>query len=249
MLIDIYYLSRMRNINDTYKMVQIINVDTNTVLDINKSQITALAKNLRLILDIRNLSEGDIAQALNIPVMTIRRLVSGETTDPRISTLKTIADYLNVSLDSLIDDNALNSITLMNKNTPQFVPVLDWETAANINSILDINLKTWSKWHPVATIHQQLSDNAFALESRPSMQPRFPNGSLFIIDPNETPSDRDIVLVRMNNNRSLSLRELIIDSPKWQLQPIVSGSEFLFYHEKEHSLVGVVLLTIFNSRR
>ncbi|MCD6040282.1 MAG: helix-turn-helix protein [Gammaproteobacteria bacterium] len=224
-------------------------MNTISALNISKSQAKALATNLRLILDARHLSESDLAHALNLPIMTIRRLVSGETADPRISTLKTIADYLNISLDSLTNNNESNPINLMNKSMPQFVPVLDWETAATTASIKEINLKTWEKWHPIATVDQPLSKNAFALPSRPSMQPRFPHGSLFIIEPNEAPHDRDIVLVKISKNSSLSLRELVIDSPKWQLQPIVPGSALLFYEETEHVIVGVVILTLFNSRR
>jgi hypothetical protein len=47
----------------------------------------------------------------------------------------------------------------------------------------------------------------------------------------------------------LSLRELIIDPPKWQLLPIVSGSESLFFDEKKHSILGVVVLTILHQRK
>lgn len=226
-------------------------MNTNTVkeLKINKSQINALAANLRLLLDARCLSEYEVAQALGMPVMTVRRLVSGETTDPRISTLKAIADYLNIGMNSLMEDNSSIPITLLNKNIPQFFPVLDWQTIATIQSLHDIDLKAWKKWHPVAVTDQLLGKSAFALESRPSMQPRFPAGSLFIIDPDEKPSDRDLVLIKIKSDGSLSLRELVIDSPKSQLQPIVSGSELLFYREAEHVLVGVVVFTILNARR
>jgi len=217
---------------------------------IDKTQQKKLASNLRKLLDERNLSENEIAQAINIPVMTVRRIVSGETTDPRISTLTLLADYFNVSLDSLMDDYETKSISLMNKNVPQFIPILDWKTAASIKTTKDIDLKTWKDWHPITLGDQySFSDKAFALESRPSMQPLYRRGTLFIIEPNETPADTDIVLVKINKENTLSLRELIIDPPKWQLQPVVHGSEMIFYDKKEHSIVGVVILTMLCSRR
>lgn len=225
-------------------------MNTIAALKMNESQIKTLAKNLRMLLEVHQVTENEIAQSLNIPVMTVRRLVSGETTDPRISTLKLMADYFKVSIDSLIEDNAFNSIASMGKAAPQFIPVLNWQTIKDINSTNDINLKTWKEWHPIVFGDQfLLGNNAFALESRPSMQPRFPIGTLFVIDPNETPRDSDVALIKMKTDGSISLRELIIDSPRWQLSPIVSGSETLFYDESQHRIMGIVVLTILQARK
>jgi transcriptional regulator with XRE-family HTH domain len=59
-------------------------------------------------------------------MMTIRRLLSGETTDPRISTLKLIADYFGVSIDSLIEKGNLAASSNFGKARPLFVPKLNW---------------------------------------------------------------------------------------------------------------------------
>jgi SOS-response transcriptional repressor LexA len=218
--------------------------------EINDSQLKKLAKNLQMLLNEHQVTEGEIAQSLAIPVMTVRRLVSGETTDPRISTLKLMADYFNVSIDSLIEDNTSKSISLMSKSMPQFVPILDWNTAMRIKSIKEIETKSWKEWYPVILGDQTLlSNDAFALESRPSMQPRFPIGTLFIIDSNEIPNDGDIVLIKMKMSGELSLRELIIDSPRWQFQPVIAGSDTLFYDNSQHHIAGVVILTILHTRK
>lgn len=220
-----------------------------TELKPSKIQVQTLAKNLRSLLNARNISENEIAQSLDIPVMTIRRIVSGETADPRISTLKLIADYFDVSIDALMGNNE-KSINLMTKKMPQFVPILDWEIAGNINSTKEINLINWKQWQPIVFgDNASLSENSFALESRPSMQPRFPKGTLFIIDPNETATDGDIVLIKIKNSKDLSLRELIIDPPRWQLQSIVTGSEVLFYDSSLHNIMGVVVLNMLHTRK
>jgi transcriptional regulator with XRE-family HTH domain len=221
-----------------------------TEFKITKSQISKLAKNLRALLSELKVSENDIAQSLNIPVMTVRRLVSGETTDPRISTLKLFADYFNISVDSLIEDHSNKSINITGKNTPQFVPILDWNTAAKITSVQELDLKSWKDWYPVILGDESsLSENAFALTSKPSMQPRFPLGTLLIIDSIETPIDGDLVLIQMKKDNELSLRELIIDPPKWQLQPVTPGSEILFYDKKQHRIAGIVILIMLHSRK
>ncbi|MEO8402380.1 MAG: XRE family transcriptional regulator [Gammaproteobacteria bacterium] len=225
-------------------------MDTSSALGIDSTQVQALAKNLRTLLDSRGVSEGEIAQSLGIPVMTVRRIVSGETADPRISTLKLIAKYFDVSIDLLLENNDEKMLPFMAKRTPQFVPILDWKTAGDITDCKQIDLSTWKKWHPIVfNNHSSLSDKVFALESRPSMQPRFPTGTLFIIEPDEPPTDGDIILIKMKTDGDLSLRELVIDPPKWQLQPIVAGSEVLFYNKNQHHIVGVVILSMLHNRK
>lgn len=63
-----------------------------------------IAKNLSELLKKHCLKTNQLAHHLGLPTMTIRRLLSGETGDPRISTLKCIADYFDVAVDVLIAD-------------------------------------------------------------------------------------------------------------------------------------------------
>ncbi len=221
-----------------------------TELKITKSQIQKLADNLQSLMKIKNVSESDISEKLNVPIMTVRRIVSGETIDPRISTLKLLADYFDVPVDSLIEDNKSRLISITSQHIPQFIPILDWKTASNINSIQYLDLHSWKEWQPVVLGNgSSLSSLAFALESRPSMQPRFPIGTLFIVDPKELPTDGDIILVKLKTNSDLSLRELSIDLPKWQLHPVITGSQTIFYDEKQHIIIGIVVLTMLYKRK
>lgn len=68
-----------------------------------------LSRNLSLLMKENNISESELARALNLPYNTIHRLISGYTTDPRISTLKLIASYFSVSLDNLFNSHCLSS--------------------------------------------------------------------------------------------------------------------------------------------
>lgn len=220
------------------------------ILKITQNQAKRLSDNLTRILAERDLSESVIASALNIPVMTVRRVVSGETIDPRISTLKLLADYLNVSIDSLMEDDDQKSIEHLEKSQPIFVPILDWKIIKSIKSIKDLDLKLWKEWQPVVLGSScAISGDAFAIFTKPSMQPRFPIGTLLVIDPEEEPIDGDIVLIQTSKNGDLSLRGLVIDSPRWQLQPITPGSEMLFYEEKQTRIIGVVVLTMLHARK
>jgi transcriptional regulator with XRE-family HTH domain len=218
---------------------------------VSGSEPQVIADNLRALFKKRRVSESEVALALNIPVMTIRRLLSGETTDPRVFTLKTIADYFDISVDVLLEEKEAQPLELSGKNKSIFVPVFDWATLEKSSSIIkDINLSEWKDWHLVSLWNSlNLGKNSFALESRPFMYPRFQNGTLFIIDPDTSPSDGDLVLIKINKSNEITLRELKIDSPDWQLHPVVPGSTVLEYDNETYSVVGVVLLTLFYNRR
>ena len=208
-----------------------------------------IAENLHSLLKSNALNASQLAQALGIPMMTIRRLLSGETTDPRVSTLKLIADYFGITIDSLIEKGNLVASSF-GKTRPFFIPKLSWEIVGKISSLSEINLSVWKDWQPVSLGEKdKISASAFALESRPSMFPRFPQGTLFIFDSDATPKDGDIVLIKLKKNNELTLRELIIDPPEWQLYPVVTGSNVMLYSESEHKIIGINILTMLFNRK
>lgn len=220
-----------------------------TELKISKSNINQLADNLRALMKERDTSESGLAKHLNLPLMTIRRLTSGETVDPRISTLKLIADHFNVPIGYLIqDEHTPRMAMLLNQTQPHFIPILNWQTLASIDSMNHFNKTQWKNWHPISVSEQHsLSKNAFALPSKATMQPRFPLGTLFVVDPDEKPMDGDLVIIKIKNE--ISLRELTIDPPNKILKPIIQGSEPAPYIPSEHMIVGIIVLTMFYSRQ
>lgn len=209
-----------------------------------------LADNLRRLLQTHRLNANQVAQALGIPMMTVRRLLSGETADPRISTLRLIANHFGVTVDSLMEGNDQVLIKSLKKTKPLFVPILDWNTAEKMNRVTDLNLTQWEEWQSVSLgENESIGSHAFALESRPSMYPRFPQGTIFIIDPDVTPADGDIVLVKIKKNNELALRELAIDPPDWRLHSLISDTNVLQYSKLDHEIVGVNILTMLYNRR
>lgn len=219
-------------------------------LKMHDDQKIALSQNLSTLLEIHHVNQSQIAQTLDIPVMTIRRLLSGETTDPRISTLKLIADYFNITVDSLIQSNEQFIKHTRKKSIPLFLPILDWETVKKITTIHELDLRKWKSWQSISLNEKDsISNEAFALESRPSMYPRFPQGTLFIIDPNISPIDGDTVLVKLLDNNELTIRELSIDPPERTLYPLIPSSKPLQFSKDVHYIVGVNLITLFYNSR
>lgn len=209
-----------------------------------------LSRNLSLIMKENNVSESDLARALNLPYNTIHRLISGHTTDPRISTLKMIASYFHVSLDSLLNQ----SMSIQNEEkshaNPRTVPIITWEQLSDNEFLKTISQHNWDNWLPISLVSiDTLSFQAYALESRPSMQPRFPIGTFFIIDPDCKPIDGDLILVKFIKENAVSLRELIIDPPSMRFLPIIENSEVLNFIASEHEIIGVVVLSMHHCKR
>jgi len=204
-----------------------------------------IAENISALLKQNNLNANQLAQILGVPMMTIRRIMSGETEDPRISTLKMIADHFHVSIDLLIGDVPKSVLTPSKKSKSYLVPKITWEDLSKFNNDEEFDLSTWSAWQSLSlNENDSLSKKTFALESRPSMYPRFPKGTLFIIDPNAKPTDGDIVLIRLKENEEFTLRELIIDPPNWRLSPLVMDSNLINFNSESHEIIGVSLITM-----
>ncbi|MFT3741565.1 MAG: S24 family peptidase [Gammaproteobacteria bacterium] len=209
-----------------------------------------LAINLNELLKSHNLNANQLAHLLDIPMMTIRRLLLGETTDPRISTLKILADYFNISVDSLINDSKNSFLNKhIEKTKSYFVPKMTWDILKEIEAISDIDLINWNEWQHISIKEKNgIGSNAFALGSRPSMYLRFPKGTIFILDPNIDPIDGDIVLIKFYKTKELTLRELVIDAPNWQLKPLVPSSNIVSYNSEEHQIMGINVLAVLSNR-
>ena len=108
-----------------------------------------IAENLAALLKQNNLNATQLAHFIGIPMMTIRRLLSGETEDPRISTLKLIADYFNISVDLLIGDDPRNILVSSKKIKSYLIPKLNWELLSSVNNIEKINFDDWSEWQTI----------------------------------------------------------------------------------------------------
>ncbi len=205
-----------------------------------------LADNLLNLMEKAKVTDSDLARALDLPYNTIKRITSGETTDPKLSTLSMIADYFQIGIDALLHGG---SMPFAKAERPISVPILSWEDISMASFPENIHLAQWQNWVPVATSGSlQLSENAYAIKSKKFMEPRFPSGTTFIIDPNEKPHDGDIVLVKILETNEVTMRELEIDPPLWQLHSVNSSSQPIQFDNKKYRIMGVSMLTILQSR-
>lgn len=180
------------------------------------AMLEQLIINLRRLMAINNISEAELARKTNIPQPTLHKILSGKTTDPRASTLRLLGNFFCISIDELLTGIS-NSQQTTAINNMQYIPVISWNEC--IDSTCFTKKTNPTNWDDCIT-SEFVSKNAYALKSKPCMEPRFPKGTIFIIDPDFSPVDGDFIVVYYPNTQEATLRVLSIDGPTKLLSPI-----------------------------
>jgi SOS-response transcriptional repressor LexA len=202
--------------------------------------IDTITTNLQRLMRARNISEAELARQTGTPQPTLHKILSGKTENPRASTLKALADFFDISMDELLTGEIITQRNSLH-NTIQSIPIISWdECIDNFNFVNSLTPTNWCHW----TVCETLSKNAFALISKPSMEPRFPKGTILIIDPNTKPVDGDFAIVHYPNTSEATLREFSIDGPiRLLLQINGNGEQSNLDNIK---ILGILIKSIFS---
>jgi len=99
------------------------------------------------------------------------------------------------------------------------IPLISSVTAGNWGEIVDNfapgDAESW------ITTDAKTSGKAFALKIQgDSMEPRIQDGDIIIVDPQQAPIHKSIVVVRQNGDTEATCKQLIIEGGNYYLQPI-----------------------------
>ena len=88
----------------------------------------------------------DISRISNVPIGTVSKIFAGITTDPKISTVISIAESLNVSIDYLIYGKRETGLRKEESYIIKKYRQLNTDDQEEVNAILDVKLaKTYRK--------------------------------------------------------------------------------------------------------
>ncbi len=183
------------------------------------------------------ISEAELARRTQVPPATINRLMAGATPDPRLSTVRPLAHYFNVSIDQLIGDQALTVVRMADKFN--FVPVISWEEVSNSRDFVKtLNFHNWHAWEPTSI---KVSANAFALVvEQHTIGVPFSYGTILTVEPDMEPKDGDYVIVYHQQSGSTSLKRLVIDGKdRWLNAPNENIQSILM--NDDHRIYGIIL--------
>ncbi len=215
-----------------------------TVIELLKKETATeqswLVHNIKRLMATKGLNEANLAKKTAIPQPTLHKILSGKTADPRISTLKLISEFFNISLDAVIYTPPHEQFDLGSngvKRQTKHVPVISWEQCATAPECLSkLATNNWDAWQ-IATVK---SEHVVSLVSKISMEPKFQKGTLLMLDLNAKAVDGDLVVVHYPNTDETTLRQLFLDGPIKRLKAVNQEHEGDILDDKIR-ILGVVI--------
>ncbi len=172
-----------------------------------------LIDSIRDLMQLRGIKEAELSRKTQIPPATLHKILSGKTSDPRISTLQTLANYFNVTVDELF--TGIKEKTQQAKI--QSIPIISWKDCIKgVELLKKLSPSNWENWLTT----EYISTHAYGLISKPSMEPRLPKGTTLIIDSKLEAEDGDLIIVVYPDTQEATIRELSSDGPNKFLLPI-----------------------------
>lgn len=187
---------------------------------------TKLANNLKDLLQKNNINLSTLSRGCGIDKPRISRIISGETTNPQIDTLRPIAEFFCISIDQLIGncpipyDRDYGIVIPINR---LLVPIIDWK---NIPYWLEIK----NQFIPQKTIDAKsnISSDSFALViQEKKFEPKFSEGTTLIVDPKAKPKNRDYIITQVEKTSEVTIRQIVIENNKTFLKNVGSNFEMV----------------------
>lgn len=162
------------------------------------------------------LSEADLCRGVNLPQTTINRLLSGQTNDPRMSTVVSVARFFGVSIGQLLGQEMLVLNKAWRQARGATLPLVDWDSLdvwLRFPSQENEKIGNWVK------TERSLKENAFAVRAPVSCFPIFGCESLLIMDRYEKECGKDgqIALVELPE-KQFCLRKILKEGNSLFLQ-------------------------------
>jgi transcriptional regulator with XRE-family HTH domain len=202
---------------------------------LNEPHNLLLAQTLtNLINKDENLTPAGLARKLGIPTNKITRILNGDVTDPKASTLLQIANCFGININQLLGlEPIIREGEYGDLTASQMLPVF------NLNHMDDQKTpREWYRW-----VENNLEGNYYALCIDTDLyEPTFLQNSLLIVHADLLPEDRCFVIVKKKNNLShCSIKKYVIDGSETYFYPINPKLSVEVYDESLHTITGVIL--------
>lgn len=191
-----------------------------------------LATILSNLMKEHDISASELSRRTGIVQPVIYRMMTGETDNPKVTTLIPLAQYFNISIDQLVGTIAIatNNKQKLHSGNISTLPILTWEQA---NQWPQIDVAMCNSFY---TMTEEITPNAFALPMRgSSMQPQFQEGTVLIFEITTEPKDKDFALVLLKEQQELTFRQLYYDGNDIILKPL--NSDFKIFHVAKNDCV------------
>lgn len=188
----------------------------------------SLILNLKRLVEETAISLPELSKFTQLPNSTIYSIISGTSSDPRLSTLLSLATFFNVTLSQLIGETPLNGLE-------HNVPLLSWNDLDPKNGI-EFTITTNTKY---ISTHYETKNPLFGLNIGSEISYLYKEKSIVIIEASSDFKNGDTVLISINQTSPV-IKRIILDGPNSYLEAL-SGSIPLQKYDKDSSLIfGII---------
>lgn len=204
---------------------------------VNVDKFVALtAKNLSYLMDKKKIDVATLCAATKLAIPTVNSLRRG-IGNPTLSTLLELANFFEVSLGELTEQNLSNE---KNKHSSaRSIPLIKIN---EINRFLENKLEKIETY--TTEIDESSGTSCFAvLVNNDSLYPQFSPGTVLIVSRDEKPLDSDIVLVKIKEHNSC-FRKIFINGDHFLFSSVSIENDATLFSYDNYELIGVLLKAI-----
>jgi predicted transcriptional regulator len=204
---------------------------------------SSLKDRLKELLSHFNINTNALSKSCGIPQATLARLCSGHVTDPRVSTIKPIADYFNITFGQLLGEEPLPS-DLTDKNALEKrqykkLPLIRWQQSKDYKNVVpNLNSSNCSDW--VYSDEKIESKFVFALEIlHHGLDPIFLKNSKIIIEPAASPIIGDYILFYETDIEKVQIGQLLANGEAVFIDQLIKNLKSI--NRDNVTIIGVIL--------
>lgn len=214
----------------------------------NQKPVLSLMQILTQLMHDNHLTINQLSRNTGLSNTTIKRMCTIPDSNPTISSVEKLADFFGIRTTQL-----LGLESLMPLDSPQYVPDFEqWHKVPLITleqailwPIKEKEIQADLSTRYIKT-DLEISDKTFGIVTRDSsLEPRFSDGTIFILEPDKEPHNKDFVLVLMNGKTLPQFRQIFVDGPDWYLKPInpdlAQVAPFTPMENNEFKILGVII--------
>ena len=197
---------------------------------------------LEALLDMYDMTEMELSRQCKLSQPAIHKILSGATPDPRLSSLKTLAKFFNISLSQLSGEEPLPLFESKIKSRGVLikVPLIPWEEAFEWQKMVGgYTPASWTYWATVSNSKPSRSSFALTIERQNAVE-TFTTNSVIIVDPEYKFQTGNHVVVYRLSDQSTTIKELQLDGQEQWLVPLNKKITATRY-DNDYKICGVIL--------